>query len=141
VVREGFVDGLTAGGRAELRRAPEATEEDELRHAGRLAGHIAANQGGREIEPLYFRYATALAMEPGQRLLGDLTETDLLDAHRFACAWAERRGAITEQREHDLFCWLLDQAGVAPTPALLTQMRARRAGRQALVGRRSDGAS
>jgi hypothetical protein len=135
-VREGFLEGFTAGGRAELRHPPGATEEQELRHAGRLAGQIAASRAGRAVRPLDLRYATALAMEPGQRMLGELTERDLLNAHRFACAWAERRGAITEQEEHEMFDWLLDQADVRPTPGLIAKMRAERPGRQTVVARR-----
>ncbi len=135
-MREAFVDGLTAGGRAQLRMTPGGTEADELRHAGWLAGHLTASQGGRQVQPLYFRYTTGLATGPGQTALGELAETDLLNAHRFACAWAERRGAITETQEENLFCWLLDQAGVTLSPELRRRMRAMRAGRQEVVARR-----
>lgn len=137
IVQEGYLEGLGSSGLADLRLAPGATVEQELRHAGRLAGHLAAAGGGAEAtRPFHFEYATALAMDAGQRMLGELSESDLLNAHRFGCAWVERRGALTVREEQDLFGWLLDQAGVAQTPTLFAQMRARRPGRQAIVARR-----
>jgi hypothetical protein len=136
LVREGFVEGFTMGGRIELRLGPDAAESDQMTHAGRLAGHITASQGAKEVQPLYFHYAAGLVMAPAQHELRELSEDGLLNAHRFACARAERRVAITEMQEHDVFCWLLDQADVLSTPELLARMRSMRPGRQEAVARR-----
>jgi hypothetical protein len=134
-VREGFVEGFTMGGRIDPLLGAGATESDQRTHAGRLAGHLTASQGAKEVQPVYFHYTAGLVMAPAQHELAERSEASLLNAHRFACARAERRVAITETQEHALFCWLLEQTDVPSTPELQARMRSMRPGRQEVVAR------
>jgi hypothetical protein len=136
-------EGLTLKGRAPLRVESEVPKGDGLRAIGRLAGHLEATrlraaEAGRgrkrgaaqpQIDAVDFKYATHLVGPVCQRLLGDLEADALLDTHGYVCAQVARHAELTDQDEHNLFSWLLEQAGAKSTPELMARMRAQRAAR------------